>query len=84
MQKTLTEVVEYLECLKVLDVFEKRTAAQKKGNDKSKIRLSPNVKSIGPIEKEKKFSKRVRDPHTQITLVTVRMALRQRKVSKSI
>ena len=44
MQQTLTEVVEYLECLEVLDATEKNKDSQKKGNDKSENKTKPKPK----------------------------------------
>ena len=42
LQKTLSEVVEYLEYLEIMDVTEKKTDAQKKGKINQKIRINPN------------------------------------------
>ena len=64
MQKTLTEVVEYLERLEVLDATEKKNDSQKRAMISQKIRLSLSLRVIVPPEKGRNPIKRGRDPRT--------------------
>ena len=57
IQKTLTEVVEYLKCLGVLDTTEKKTDAQKRVMINQKIRLNTNL-IIEPADKGGKGEKK--------------------------
>ena len=58
MQKTLTEVVEYLERLEVLDATEKKKEPQKKGNDKSENKTKSKSKGHKSSRKGKKSNKK--------------------------
>ena len=58
MQKTLTEVVEYLERLEVLDATEKKNDSQKKGNDKSENKTKSKPKGHRTSRKGKKSHKK--------------------------
>ena len=58
MQKTLTEVVEYLERLEVLDATEKKKESQRKGNDKSENKAKSKAKGHKASRKGKKSQKK--------------------------
>ena len=58
MHKTLTEVVEYLERLEVLDATEKKKEPQKKGNDKSENKAKSKSKGHKSSRKGKKSQKK--------------------------
>ena len=74
MHKTLTEVVEYLERLEVLDATEKKKEPQKKGNDKSENKAESKSKGhIRPLGKGRNLRKRGRVPRIQKPPVTKKL-----------
>ena len=84
MQKTLTEVVEYLERLEVLDATEKKKEPQKKAMISQKIMLSQKQKVISLPGKGRNLIKRGKDLQIQKPLVTVTMTPGQRSFVKSV
>ena len=84
IQKALTEVVEYLKCLLVLNTNEKKLMLRKRAIIKQKVRLNLNLRVIGPAEKEKSPTKRGKGLRTQTALVTVIITPSQQNFVKSL